>query len=146
MVRPIAIVVDDDKDVREAISRFFSALDIECAGAEDGISALRMIMNISPMAAFVDVHLPAMDGISVLRRIREVRPYTRVVMMSAAATEMEVSDAFAYGAHRFLCKPADLYDLELVIREVLMRNLPDIRQTNRTSTYVQVYRSNTKKD
>jgi DNA-binding response OmpR family regulator len=136
MARPVALIVDDDRDVIEAMCRFLSAEDFECAVARDGISALRLAMSVSPVAAFLDIHMPMMDGISVLRRIREVRPYTKVVMMSAAASAEEVDAALNSGAYRFLLKPRDLFNLEEVINEVLYGNLPDIPVTRQITEYV----------
>jgi DNA-binding NarL/FixJ family response regulator len=95
-------------------------------------------MSVSPLAAFVDIHLPAMDGISVLRGIREARPYTKVVMMSAAADSEEIDAVFNLGAYRFLAKPRDLCNLEEVINEILYGNLPDIPVTKQITEYVRI--------
>ncbi|MCP4230827.1 MAG: response regulator [bacterium] len=138
MVRPVALVVDDDRGVRDAMRRFLTAERLECAVARDGISGLRLAMSTSPIAAFIDIHLPTMDGISVLRRIREVRPYMKVVMMSAAANEEEIGAIFDLGAYRFLAKPRDLYNLEEIIYEVLYGNLPDIPVTKQIAEYVRI--------
>ena len=142
MIRPVALIVDDDRDVREAMCRFLAAENFECAVAHDGISALRLAMSVSPIAAFLDIHMPLMDGINVLRRIREVRPYTKVVMMSAAASAEEVDDALNSGAYCFLSKPQDLFNIEEIISEVLYGNLPDIPSRVSYARYIRVWRDN----
>lgn len=139
MARPVALIVDDDRDVIEAMCRYLSAENFECAVARDGISALRLAMSVSPLAAFLDVHMPIMDGISVLRRIKEVRPYTKVVMMSAAASAEEVDVAIGFGAYRFLMKPHDLYNIEEIIDEVLYGNLPDIPSRVNKPGYITIW-------
>jgi two-component system response regulator len=71
-------------------------------GQENGSSAL-------PKLVLLDLKLPKIDGLEVLRRIRgDAR--TRllpVVIFSSSREQMDVAQAYAFGANSYVCKPVD---------------------------------------
>lgn len=126
--RPIAIVVDDDTDVREALREFLAREDVEAAEAQDGVEAVEILRQLEADLAFLDLQLPRLDGLSVLKVAKELRPQLAVVMMSGSASPQDMLTALENGAYTFLTKPCDLGLLEKIVHEILTRDLPSGRR------------------
>ena len=77
----------------------------------DGTEALRMIHQLTPDLAVIDLVLPGTDGAGVLRRMREQGDRTRVIVLSAFCTDQVVAEVMGLGAAYFLPKlPTSIYD------------------------------------
>jgi CheY-like chemotaxis protein len=68
--RPI-LVVEDDADVRELLSRRLVHLGHEVLTAASGEEALELAGASPPVLVLLDIRLPGIDGWEVLRRLRE---------------------------------------------------------------------------
>ena len=73
----------------------------------DGTEALRMIHQLTPDLAVIDLVLPGTDGAGVLRRMREQGDRTRVIVLSAFCTDQVVAEVMGLGAAYFLPKPCE---------------------------------------
>lgn len=110
---PSALIVDDDKDIREIVIESLNDEGYGAFGAENGHEALVLLRDGSPLPCviFLDMMMPVMDGATFRAeqlgdpRLREIP----VVIMSASA-HIEVA-ARQLGATGFLRKPLQLYDL-----------------------------------
>ncbi|MBN1259197.1 MAG: response regulator [Anaerolineae bacterium] len=51
--------------------------------AEDCAEAARLVRQVRPQLAFIDVVLPEEDGIQCARRIKSISPATRIILISA---------------------------------------------------------------
>ena len=72
--RPI-LVVEDDADVRDLLSRRLVHLGHEVLVASSGEEALELADASPPALVVLDIRLPGIDGWEVLRRLRD-RPAT----------------------------------------------------------------------
>jgi DNA-binding response OmpR family regulator len=72
--RPI-LVVEDDDDVRDLLSRRLTQLGHEVLVARSGEEALELADASPPALVVLDIRLPGIDGWEVLRRLRD-RPAT----------------------------------------------------------------------
>lgn len=122
--KPLAIVVDDDIDVRAALRAFLAEEDVEAAEAEDGIAGLDLVKRATADLAFVDLQLPRLDGLSLLKAAKAIRPVLPVVMMSGLASTEDIIAALENGAYTFITKPCDFVQLAKIVEEILMKNLP----------------------
>lgn len=64
------LIVEDEPDGRELVSRLLMVANISIEVAADGEEAWAMLQENSYMSAIVDLALPGMDGIELLRKIR----------------------------------------------------------------------------
>jgi len=71
----------------------------------DGAEALRMLQQLQPELAVIDLVLPGVDGTGILRQLQGGR--TRVIVLSAFCTDRVVAEAMALGAVYFLPKPCE---------------------------------------
>lgn len=92
---PIALVVEDDADVRDLATAVLEETDlgvIACDSAEEAMSVLER-GDVTVALLFADVRLPgAMDGVSLARAVGRRWPEARMVVTSGAAHEGTLPD------------------------------------------------------
>jgi DNA-binding response OmpR family regulator len=104
---PIALVVDDDLDIRELVGLVAQRAGCEVIDAADGAQALAAVEGVVPDIVVLDVAMPGLSGLEVCRRLRQ-DPATRdvpVLMLSAAARPTDHVAALESGADLYLTKP-----------------------------------------
>jgi DNA-binding response OmpR family regulator len=65
----------------------------------------------------LDTWLPDISGIELCRQIRRLNANTPILFYSAARIDIEAG--LAAGAHAYIVKPADVYELELAVRRLV---------------------------
>ncbi|MDQ3809653.1 MAG: response regulator [Chloroflexota bacterium] len=68
--RPLAVVIDDDTDVRTRISRTLRQAGWRAVEARNGEHGLLMVREHVPDVVLVDLALPTMSGLDVLRELK----------------------------------------------------------------------------
>lgn len=69
------LVVDDDKDIRDAIEIYLKNENITVIKAKDGIEALEKLNEHAVHLILLDIMMPRLDGISTTFKIREKRTF-----------------------------------------------------------------------
>jgi len=114
--KPLSVVlVDDSKVVLRRLEELISQVDgVEVVGtASDGASAIRIIGDVSPDLAIMDIVMPGMDGMAALRVIHANFSRTRVAMLSSlAGAASKAEEAFRLGAVQVISKPFEPAVLE----------------------------------
>jgi CheY-like chemotaxis protein len=91
------LIIDDDFDACELVSRTAAQVGLKSRRAADGLEGLAMIMARPPAAIVLDLTLPGMDGFEVLERLRS-EPELRkipVVILSARSITVAEHEAMA---------------------------------------------------
>ena len=65
------LIVEDDKDIREAVAIYLKSQGYEVFQAGDGVEGLEMLEREEIHLAIVDIMMPRMDGITMTMKIRE---------------------------------------------------------------------------
>jgi two-component system KDP operon response regulator KdpE len=65
------MVVDDDPDLRQALSLRLRANNFDAVNACDGYSAIALAQKEKPHLIILDLGLPAGDGFSVLKNLQQ---------------------------------------------------------------------------
>jgi DNA-binding NarL/FixJ family response regulator len=114
------LVADDHPAIVDAISRFLEqAEEVDLVGrARDGQQALRLITELAPDVAVLDVRMPAISGIEIARQLCSEGSSTMVILYTADADRSVVLEALDAGAQGFLLKEAPLDDLIRAIEMV----------------------------
>jgi two-component system KDP operon response regulator KdpE len=117
------LVVDDEPQIRRALSLNLGARGYEVFEAATGEAALTVIAGEHPEMVLLDLGLPGMDGIMVLEA---VRGWTKVpiIVLTVRDDERSKVDALEAGADDYVTKPFGMAELVARIRAVLRRN-PD---------------------
>jgi len=85
--------------------------------AADGQKAMRLIAELRPDVALVNISIPGLNGLEVTMRAVKQHPRTRIIVLSMHADEEYVRRALLAGASGYLLKSADLRELELAVRQ-----------------------------
>ncbi|WP_116123890.1 response regulator [Paraburkholderia sp. BL6669N2] len=107
------LVVDDNADLREYMSRILRAAGHDVRLATDGQAALEAARAEPPDLVLSDVMMPRLDGFGLLRALRadpDLRD-TPVLMLSARAGEEARVDGIEHGADDYLTKPFSAREL-----------------------------------
>lgn len=116
------LIVDDEKDIREALGRKLKRENFEVVLRPNGIEGLKAFHSERPELVILDIVMPGeMDGLTTCRRIREVAD-TPIVMLSAnAITEEDVIEGLNAGADEYLIKPVRLDEFVARVQAILRR-------------------------
>ncbi len=104
--RPLVLVVDDNPQAAEILSRNLHTGGFRTAVARTGPEALRMAGELKPVAITLDILLPEVDGWEVLNRLKadEATQNIPVVVVSVVDNP---SLGRALGAFDYFVKPVD---------------------------------------
>ena len=67
------LIVDDDPDMRDALTIILESQDYEIVTAQDGLEALATLKAEKPDLMLLDLLMPKMDGFAVLKELQDER-------------------------------------------------------------------------
>lgn len=114
------IVVDDHPLFREGVA---NALSFEpgfkvVGQAENGTAALKLIRNLQPCVAIVDINMPGVNGQQVTHQVVQEKLSTRIMLLTAYNDEEQIIHAAWAGAAAYCAKDVDPQWLIQAIKEV----------------------------
>ena len=108
LIHPFSIlIVEDDKILREIISRLVVAKFSQCTmyTAEHGEEGVKLFMEHTPDLVVTDINMPIMDGIEMARKIKAINSNAKLIVLSARNDYVEQFKEIGYCA--YLTKPFD---------------------------------------
>jgi two-component system response regulator MprA len=120
-VLPRVLVAEDDRSVRESLTRALKLEGYEVDAVSDGEQALAAYEAAPPAVVVLDVMMPNVDGLTVCRRLRARGSTVPILMLTA---RHEVSDRVSgldAGADDYVVKPFALDELSARLRALLRR-------------------------
>lgn len=113
-------LADDHPLTRAGISAYLEQeSSFELVGeAEDGTNAWRLIFEIKPDVALLDIRMPGEDGVSVARRIKESGLPVAVIMLTSYDAQQYVLASLRAGARGFILKTATPEEITRAINTV----------------------------
>ena len=115
------LIVDDEPDIRAAVSDILEDEGYSVALAEDASVAQTQLQARRADLILLDVWMPGMDGLALLRHWHSVAGSlpAPVVMMSGHGTLETAVEAIRLGAYDFIEKPLSLDKLLLTVENAL---------------------------
>ncbi|MEQ8851961.1 sigma-54 dependent transcriptional regulator [Gimesia sp.] len=124
---PEALVVDDDRTIREMVRSSLSKINVDIIQAGTAQEALEAIKTGSPEVVLLDIMLPVVSGLDVFREIRELDRRLPVLFITSSSESNVAIEAMQLGAFDYLPKPLDLPKLnDLVLKAIENRRLMNI--------------------
>ncbi|MEX0661191.1 MAG: sigma-54 dependent transcriptional regulator [Balneolaceae bacterium] len=120
--KPVILVTDDEKSIRNTLRDILEFEGYEIVEAESGAEALEVISNTQVDLMILDIKMKGMDGIEVLEQSKETNPQLPIIMISGHGTIKIAVEATKVGAFDFIEKPPDLNRLLISVRNALSRN------------------------
>lgn len=113
-------LADDHAVVRDGLRMLLEAKgDIVVVGeADNGLEAVRKVINLRPDVVVLDITMPGLDGIEATERIRQNLPETGVVILSVHATSEHIFRALRCGARGYLLKESAGEEVVTAVRAV----------------------------
>ena len=75
------LIVDDEYNIRELMRKYLSLEGLQSDGAENGLSAQRLLREHHYDACLIDLKMPGMDGLSLISWMRQEGFRMLVIMM-----------------------------------------------------------------
>jgi len=104
---PVVLVIDDEESMREGCRQALEAEGYRAMAAGDGEQGLRLVEQLRPSVALVDLRMPRVSGMEVLAKIREMDPSIALIVITAYGTVESAVASMKLGAFDYLCKPFD---------------------------------------
>lgn len=121
MSRPI-LLVEDDSQLRSAISRLLSEHGFDVSEAENGRAAMQHMLRNPADLVITDMVMPEMDGVETIVALRRHYPGVKLIAISEGGfgpAENYLKIAGKLGAHKTFAKPLVPQELIGAIRELL---------------------------
>lgn len=114
------LVVDDDREIRDLLTRYLTRHGYRVTAAKDGVEMRRFLADRNIDLIVLDLMLPGEDGLSLCRHVRaEGGP--PVVMLSAMGEDADRILGLEIGADDYLPKPFNPRELVARIKAVMRR-------------------------
>jgi PAS domain S-box-containing protein len=120
LVRRRILVVDDNVDAAEALSRILRLQDQEVCVAHDGDTALQMAGAMQPEIVFLDLEMPKVNGLEVARQLRTGGPVRPLLLVATTGfgQEEDRRRTAEVGFDHHLVKPIDPQVLRSLLASV----------------------------
>jgi two-component system, OmpR family, response regulator len=115
-----ALVVEDDRDVADAISRLLDRAGFDVVLAHTGGDALALVGEVQPDLVTLDLTLPDIDGVEVCRSIRTTSD-CYVIVVSGRTDEVDRLIGLEVGADDYLVKPFSMRELQARVAALFRR-------------------------
>jgi DNA-binding NarL/FixJ family response regulator len=85
----------------------------------NGNELLPLLKRVEADFVLLDVQLPGLDGLGCLEALAEHHPQVKVAMLSAVEDPNVIESAFRRGAHGYILKAVNPFDLPAAIRQIV---------------------------
>lgn len=118
--RPRILIVDDDAEIRELLSRFLDQHGLNVTAAGDGTAMMGALEQGTFDLIVLDLMMPGEDGLALCRRLRQTSQVP-VIMLTAMREDIDRIIGLEVGADDYLGKPFNPRELLARIKAVLRR-------------------------
>ncbi|MFZ0611102.1 MAG: response regulator [Desulfobacterales bacterium] len=126
-----ALVVDDDRGLRELLALFLAGIGFEVAVAENGQAALELFRRRPFDLVLTDLQMPVMNGLKLMASIKSASQHTPVLLMTGLNTP-DVA-RFARAAAAVLYKPFKFEELKSTVDKIFGYEERDAARCARTA-------------
>lgn len=118
--KPHILIVDDDSEIRDLLSRFLSKHEYRVTTASDGREMKKALDDWQIDLIVLDLMMPGEDGLSLCRKVR-AESNMPVIMLTAMGEDVDRIIGLEVGADDYMAKPFNPRELAARIKAVLRR-------------------------
>jgi two-component system phosphate regulon response regulator OmpR len=119
---PHLLVVDDDRRIRDLLSRFLFAEGYRVTTADNAADARAKLESLSFDLLILDVMMPGETGFQLAKSLRETSAVPILMLTAKAETESRIT-GLEIGADDYMPKPFEPRELSLRIASILRRTI-----------------------
>jgi two-component system phosphate regulon response regulator OmpR len=120
---PHLLVVDDDRRIRDLLSRYLFAEGYRVTTANNAVEARAKLESLSFDLLVLDVMMPGETGFQLAKSLRESSAVPILMLTAKAETESRIT-GLEIGADDYVPKPFEPRELSLRIANILKRTIP----------------------
>ncbi len=125
MKKPLALIIDDEPDIRELLEITLIRMSIDCLSAENLQQAYVLLEKHKFDICLTDMRLPDGDGLQLVSYIQANMPQLPVAVITAYGNMEFAIQSLKFGAFDFLSKPVDLEVLRNLVRTAINLKKPE---------------------
>ncbi|MCX4025585.1 sigma-54-dependent Fis family transcriptional regulator [Endozoicomonas sp. SM1973] len=137
MANPLALIVDDEPDIRELLEITLGRMKIDTESADSLDQAYQHLNHKTFDLCLTDMNLPDGNGIDLVKYIQQKYSKTPVAMITAYGNMDTAITALKAGAFDFVSKPVDLQRLRDLVSSALKLNKPH-HDTKKTTSEIKL--------
>jgi DNA-binding NtrC family response regulator len=124
------LVIDDEPNVLNIVSRFLTSKDFMVAAAPNGDEGMRLFSRFSPNIVLVDIRMEGKNGFEVMEAISKEKPDFPIIVITGSNDVKDALRAMELGAWDYIIKP--MIDIEeLYLRLLKAFEKLDLLEQNR---------------
>ncbi len=116
----VAVVIEDEADIRQLLSDVLASAGFEVHAASSGLEGIELVREHRPVVTTLDVSMPGIDGFETAKRVRAISS-TYIVMLTARSEEIDALQGLEAGADDYVTKPFRPRELRARIEAMLRR-------------------------
>lgn len=124
---PLALVIDDEPDIRELLTLTLGRMDIDTETAADVSGAKELLKERRFDLCLTDMRLPDGDGLELVEWMQSNAAGVPVAVITAHGNIETAVQALKLGAFDFVSKPLDLGNLRSIVNNALKVEAADSR-------------------
>jgi len=129
MKKPLALIIDDEPDIRELLEITLERIKVDCICAGNLSDAKKSLTKNNFDICLTDMRLPDGNGLEFVDYCQRHFPSMPIAVLTAHGNMESAIQALKSGAFDFLSKPVDLNTLRTIVKNAL--NLDKVEDTTR---------------
>lgn len=131
------LVVDDEKEIRDAIDIYLRGEGMKVYKAKDGIEALEILDTEKIHLIVLDIMMPRLDGIKTCLKVRESKNLP-IIMLSAKGEDSDKILGLNVGADDYVAKPFNHLELVARVKSQLRRYQKPLDMDEKSEDIIEV--------
>ncbi len=112
------LMADDNPDVIETLTNYFSARRYEVQSVADGLECLSVAQDFKPDAILLDIKMKRIDGDKIIMDLLTLLPNVKILVITGNQDQALRDKIFKMGIDGYFEKPVSLLILHQKIREI----------------------------
>ena len=113
------LICEDERDAQEHLKMLLQRKEYEVFGVYDGKDAIDKAKELYPDLILLDIRMPKIDGLEVAREIRKINKTTKIIFITAFASQQIEQEASQYDISEYIVKPANPEDIVKAVESAL---------------------------
>jgi DNA-binding NarL/FixJ family response regulator len=113
------VLADDHELVRQGLKALLEREGFQVVGeASNGQEAVRLVPDVSPDVAILDISMPILNGLDAARELKKAFQRTRTILLTRHDEDQYVTEALRAGVRGYVLKNQAATDLVQAIQQV----------------------------